>query len=79
MSEEIEVVTLDNGKDYMVTSEIVINNIKYVYLTNEEDIADFCIRKINNINNNEYLVGLDSREEVLMALKEFTSNFKDSN
>ena len=28
MSEEIEVVTLDNGKDYMVTSEIVINNIK---------------------------------------------------
>ena len=79
MSEEIEVVTLDNGKDYMVTSEIVINNIKYVYLTNEEDIADFCIRKINNINNNEYLVGLDSKEEVLMALKEFTSNFKDSN
>lgn len=76
MSEEIEVITLDNGKDYMVTSEIIINNVKYLYLTNEEDIADFCIRKINNINNNEYLVGLDSKEEVLMALKEFTSKFK---
>lgn len=77
MSEEIEVVTLDDGKDYMVTAEIVINNIKYVYLTNEEDIADFCIRKINNINNNEYLVGLDSKEEVLMVLKEFTNKFKN--
>ena len=76
MSEEIEVITLDNGKDYMVTSEIIINNVKYLYLTNEEDIADFCIRKINNINNNEYLVGLDSKEEVLMALKEFTNKFK---
>ena len=75
MNEEIEVITLDNGKDYMVTFELVINNVKYVYLTNEEDIADFCIRKINNINNEEFLVGLDSEEEVLMALKEFSKNF----
>lgn len=77
MSENIDVVTLDNGKNYMVTEELVINNIKYVYLTNEDDVADFCIRKVNYINNNEYLVGLDNKEEVLMALNEFTKKHKN--
>lgn len=77
MSENIDVVTLDNGKNYMVTEELVINNIKYVYLTNEDDVADFCIRKVNYINNNEYLVGLDNKEEVLMALNEFTRKHKN--
>ncbi len=77
MSENIDVVTLDNGKNYMVTEELVINNIKYVYLTNEDDVADFCIRKVNHINNNEYLVGLDNKEEVLMALNEFTKKHKN--
>ena len=61
----------------MVTEELVINNIKYVYLTNEDDVADFCIRKVNYINNNEYLVGLDNKEEVLMALNEFTRKHKN--
>lgn len=77
MSENIDVVTLDNGKNYMVTEELVINNIKYVYLTNEDDVADFCIRKVNYINNNEYLIGLDNKEEVLMALNEFTKKHKN--
>lgn len=77
MSENIDVVTLDNGKNYIVTEELVINNIKYVYLTNEDDVADFCIRKVNYINNNEYLVGLDNKEEVLMALNEFTRKHKN--
>ncbi len=77
MSENIEIVTLDDGKDYMVTAELVINNVKYVYLTNENDIADFCIRKINYINGDEFLVGLDSKAEVLMALKEFASAYKN--
>ena len=76
MSEEVEVITLEDNKEYIVTDEIIINNVKYVYLTNENDIANFCIRKVNNINNTEFLVGLDSKEEVIIALKEFKNKFK---
>lgn len=77
MNENIEVVTLEDGKDYMVTAELEINNIKYLFLTNEDDVADFCLRKINTINNNEYLVGLNDKEEVIKVLQEFTNNFKN--
>ncbi|MBD9106485.1 hypothetical protein EGP99_01615 [bacterium] len=77
MNENIEVVTLEDGKDYMVTAELEINNIKYLFLTNEDDVADFCLRKINTINNNEYLVGLNDKEEVIKVLQEFTNKFKN--
>lgn len=77
MNKNIEVVTLEDGKDYMVTAELEINNIKYLFLTNEDDVADFCLRKINTINNNEYLVGLNDKEEVIKVLQEFTNKFKN--
>lgn len=77
MNEEVNIITLDDGKDYMVTDEIVINNVKYLLLTNEDDVADFCIRKINNINNSEYLVGLNNKDEVLNVLKEFAKKNHD--
>ena len=77
MNENIEVVTLEDGKDYMVTAELEINNIKYLFFTNEDDVADFCLRKINTINNNEYLVGLNDKEEVIKVLQEFTNKFKN--
>ena len=71
MSEELEIITLDDGKDYIVTDEIIIDDVKYVYLTDEADIGSFCIRKINIINNEEYLVGLKDRNEFNMALEKF--------
>lgn len=77
MNEEVNIITLDDGKDYMVTDELVINNVKYLLLTNEDDVADFCIRKINNINKSEYLVGLNNKDEVLNVLKEFAKKNHD--
>lgn len=76
--EDVEIITLEDGKDYMVTDEFEINKVRYIYLTNEEDIADICIRKINIINNEEYLVGLDSEEEFKKALQEFLNRNKNS-
>lgn len=76
--EDVKIITLEDGKDYMVTDEFEINKVRYVYLTNEEDIADICIRKINIINNEEYLVGLDSEEEFKNALQEFLNRNKNS-
>ena len=51
--EELEIITLDDGRDYIITDEFLIDGVKYVYLTLEGDIGTFCIRKINIINNEE--------------------------
>lgn len=71
MSKELETITLDDGLDYIVTDEFEIDGVKYIYLSNENDIASFCIRKMNTINGNEYLVGLNDRNEFNMALEKF--------
>ncbi len=71
MSEELEVITLDDGLNYIVTDEFEIDGVRYVYLSNENDIASFCIRKINIINGSEYLVGLNDKNEFTMALEKF--------
>ena len=48
--EELEIITLDDGRDYIITDEFLIDGVKYVYLTLERDIVTFCIRKINIIH-----------------------------
>lgn len=72
--EEIDVITLEDGNDYMITDEKVINNVRYVYLIDEKNIINMAVRKINIVNNKECLVGLDSKEELTMALKEFLNH-----
>ena len=68
MSEELETITLDDGLDYIVTDEFEIDGVKYIYLSNENDIASFCIRKMNTINGNEYLVSGERMEVVRQCL-----------
>lgn len=73
----VDVITLEDGQSYMVADEILIDNVKYVYLANEDDISKFCIRKVNVINDDEYLVGLSSKEEFQKALQEFINKQKN--
>ena len=75
--EELDVVTLEDNQDYIVTDEILINGIKYVFLTNEKDVSSFCIRKVNIINNEEYLIGLDNKTELENALNEFYTHHQE--
>lgn len=75
--EELEVIKLDDGFDYIVTDEVMIDGVKYVYLTKEDDIALFCIRKINIINNQEYLVSLKDKNEFNLALEKFLEKNKN--
>lgn len=56
---ELEFVILDDNKKYCIIKEIIHNDIKYLYLTNIDNIDDFTIRK--EINNE--FVGLDDEEE----------------
>lgn len=78
MMENVEIITLEDNNDYIVTKEIIIDNVKYVYLTNTDDVASFCIRKVNIINGEEFLVGLNDQDEFLKALKSFTEEVKSS-
>ena len=74
--EEVKVIDLENGT-FVITDEILINGIKYVYLTNENDVMDFCIRKVKSENNEEYLVKLDSDQEFDTAIQEFLNKHRD--
>lgn len=69
--ELVDTLTLEDGNSYFVTDEININGVRYVCLTNDNDLKKFCIRKINIINGEEYLVGLENKQEFEMVLLEF--------
>lgn len=68
--EDVKYITID-GNDFIVVDEILINNVKYVYLANEKESSDLRIKKINIINDEEYLVNLKDHEEFKKALEEF--------
>ena len=74
--EEVKVIDLENGT-FVITDEILINGIKYVYLTNENDVMDFCIRKVKIENNEEYLVKLESEQEFDTAIQAFLNKHRD--
>lgn len=71
MEDKIDVIKLEDGLDYAIIEEIKNDNVTYIYLTNILDENDFCIRKIQNISGEEYLVGLDNEQEYKNALKLF--------
>lgn len=68
----IEVIKLEDEKEYAVVDEIEDNSNTYVYLTNIEDPEDFCIRKKVLENAEEFLVGLENDNEFEQALLYFT-------
>ena len=69
--EEISVITLEDGIGYVIVDEIIINNTKYVYLADEENPLNFCIRKVIIENNEEYLINLDNELEFEKALQKY--------
>lgn len=69
--ELVDTLTLEDNETYIVTDEILIDNIKYVYLVKENNMNKFCIRKVNIINGSEYLVNLDNDEEFTKAMNEY--------
>ena len=76
MEEEIEVVTLENGLDYMVIDEIPNGSVTYVYLANVDDEKDTCIRKVTEVDGEDIINGLDSEDEFNKALLLFTKKHK---
>jgi len=68
--EEVKAVEID-GIDYIIDDEIIIDGVRYMYLTNSKEIADFLIKKVNIINGKEMLVSLNDKQEFDKAIAEF--------
>lgn len=69
MEKELEYIVLENNIEYIVLEKIQSKNCTYIYLSNPNNVKDFCIRKLVKDN----LYGLESEEEFensLILLKE---------
>ena len=58
------IIKLEDGINYIITETIKFGDYEYIYLTNENDVNDFCIRKIVN----DEIVGLEDENEYNKAL-----------
>ena len=72
---EYNVITLEDNIEYTEIDRIEDNNNIYVVLSDLENPENFCIRKLINENNDEFIVGLDSKEEFDKVLKIFTEKY----
>lgn len=72
---EYNVITLEDNIEYTEIDRIENNNNTYVVLSDLENPENFCIRKLIKENNEEYIVGLDSKEEFDTILKIFTEKY----
>ena len=70
-------VVLENQVKYDVIDKIEYNGIYFVYLSNPEDIQDFCCRKEREENDQTFLVGLSNQEEANLALELFTKKHEN--
>ncbi|MBR1414023.1 MAG: DUF1292 domain-containing protein [Bacilli bacterium] len=64
---------LDN-QDYLITNEIVLDNIKYYLLINLSNPEDIIIRKEVEDNGERYIEPLDNDEEFDKVSVEFYKN-----
>lgn len=73
--QEVDVVSLEDGNDYIILGETTLNNEKYVLLSQEEDETKICIRKIVYIDNEEYFETVEDNNLVKNIMSKFTKNF----
>ena len=77
MEKECDVITLEDGIDYVIVDEIVNEGTKYLYLVNKNDEKDFCVRKLIIEDGEEYVSGLDSTEEFNKTISIFANKYNE--
>ena len=71
----INVITLDDNKNYEVIDKEIIDNNTYYFLINEDDEKDRCIRKEMVKDNEKFLTTLEE-DEFDKVLTVFMNKFK---
>lgn len=74
---ECNVITLEDNIEYTEVDKIEYNNNTYVFLSDLEKPENFCIRKLIKENEEEYIIGLDSKEEFDNILNLFMKKYID--
>ena len=73
---DVNTVVLENGIEYTEIDDVIYNNIRYVLLSNVNDVKDSCIRKITIQDDEEYISRLDSDNEFDIILNLFVEKNK---
>ena len=73
---EMNMVILENGVEYTEVDDIMYNNIKYILLSNINNVKDSCIRKISVIDKEEYVCRLKDENEFEKILNLFLEKNK---
>ena len=71
---DVNAIEID-GKDYMVIGALEVNNNKYLALGNKDNTFDYTFRKVIKENGEDFLVKLDSEEELEVVLKEYREKY----
>lgn len=74
---EYEVITLEDNLEYAEIEKINYNNNTYYLLVQTNNPQNICVRKLLIENNEEYIVGLDTKEEFDTIINLFEKNFSD--
>lgn len=68
----IRTAVLDDGLEYVIIEEHVINDIPYTLFANIDDPTDICFRKTVIEDGKEYYIGLDDQKEFDLVVLHFT-------
>ncbi len=73
---DIDIVTLEDGKEYEVIDAISNKGNNYLVLLNKMADKNFCLRKVLKEDNEEYMVKLDNKNEFTEVMELFYSKHK---
>ena len=67
-------IVLDDGNEYAIVKDEVINNIEYTLFSDLKDNSKICFRKTVIEDGEEYYIGLDSDKEFDLVSAHFTKS-----
>lgn len=70
----MDTIVLDNGIEYVIVKEEIINGTVYTLFSNIDD-DDICIRKTVIEDGEEYYTGLDNDNEFELVMASFAKSF----
>ena len=77
MTEEklCHVIKLGDNIEYTEIDRVNYNHNTYVILSDLDNPNDFCVKKLINENNYEYIIELNNKEEFYNVLKIFIDKY----
>lgn len=69
---EMDFITLEDGLEYAIVDEIIIDDIKYLYLVNNDNKVE-----LRKLDEREDLIKVSNQKEYDMALVEFAKLHKN--